>query len=74
MRSIPLLLLLAAPLTAQTPAVHDSIMLPVRHLFDGMRAHDSTLIASAFVKGAVMMSQVPAPGTPQQVSFTSADR
>ncbi len=70
-------LLVAAPLAAQSdipaPPVRDSIVAVVKQLFDGMRAHDSTMIRSAFVEGAVMMGPAPQPGRPQVVQFSSID-
>jgi hypothetical protein len=63
----------ATPLAAQAPVapVRDSIMAPIRRLFDGMRAHDSTAVRSAFVPGA-QFSRPPAPGRPH--AFTSVDQ
>ncbi len=66
-------LLTAAPLAAQGPvpaATRDSIVAVAKRLFDGMRAHDSTMVRSAFAPGA-MMSGVPRPGQP--VGFQSVD-
>lgn len=77
--------LVAAPLGAQdhaahaghaqggAAAVHDSVMMPIKRLFDGMRAHDSTMIRSAFIEGAVMMSPVPRADRPQRVQWSSVD-
>lgn len=84
MRRLPCiaLALLAAPLSAQdhaahpTPgwtAVHDSVMAPIKVLFDGMRAHDSTMIRSAFAPGALMMGSFPRTGLPTAVSFDGID-
>jgi hypothetical protein len=72
MRAVALLLFLAAaPMAAQehsahaghhpAPALQDSIMAPVKAMFDGMRAHDSAMVRSAFVPGA-QFSRPPAPG------------
>ncbi len=66
--------LVAAPLAAQEPAplaTRDSIVAVAKRLFDGMRAHDSTTIRSAFAPGA-MMSGVPRPGQP--VAFEGPDQ
>jgi hypothetical protein len=75
--------LLAAPLAAQNhaahmgnanwTATHDSVMMPIKQLFDGMRAHDSTMIRSAFVPGAVMMGGLPRPNAAPAVRFTPID-
>lgn len=75
------LLLAAAPVAAQdhaahaghhpAPALHDSIMAPVKAMFDGMRAHDSALVRSAFVAGA-QFSRPPAPG--QAHRYTTLDQ
>ena len=75
--------LFAAPLAAQNhaahtapagwTATHDSVMMPIKRLFDGMRAHDSTMIRSAFVTGAMMMGGLPRPNAPQAVRFNSVD-
>jgi hypothetical protein len=75
--------LLAAPVAAQDhaahmgtanwTAAHDSVMMPIKRLFDGMRAHDSSMIRSVFVQGAMMMGGVPRPNAPQAVRFTSID-
>jgi hypothetical protein len=54
-------------------AAHDSVMMPIKRLFDGMRAHDSVMIRSAFVEGAVMMSPVPRADRPQRVQWGSID-
>jgi hypothetical protein len=72
--------LVAVPVAAQDHAAHhgsqavqDSVMMPIKRLFDGMRAHDSTMIRSAFIEGAVMMSQVPRADRPQRVQWSSVD-
>jgi hypothetical protein len=75
--------LVAAPLNAQNhaahmgasgwTAAHDSVMMPIKRLFDGMRAHDSTMIRSAFVPGAMMMGSLPRSGAPSNVTFSSID-
>ena len=75
--------LLAAPLAAQnhaahmgaagwTPA-HDSVMMPIKRLFDAMRAHDSTMARSAFAQGAMMMKGFPRTGLPTAVGFDPVD-
>ncbi len=71
-------LFFTAPLAAQnsaaflpSPAVADSITSVVRTLFDGMRAHDSTMVRSVFVPGA-HFSRPPAPGRPHR--FTTVDQ
>jgi hypothetical protein len=72
MRAVLLLVTLAAvPAAAQdhaahashhpAPALHDSIMAPIKAMFDGMRAHDSAMVRSAFVPGA-QFSRPPEPG------------
>ena len=76
-------LLFAAPLAAQDhaghmapagwTAAHDSVMMPIKRLFDGMRAHDSTMIRSAFVQGAMMMGGLPRANGAQAVRFNSVD-
>ena len=50
----PALLILALPATlyAQTP--EDAVRATVDRLFDGMRAGDSTMVASVFYEGAVL--------------------
>lgn len=65
-----LALVIVAPLAAQDasratadPAVAYSVVAVAKRLFDGMRAHDSTMIASVFAPGAQMTS-VPAAGRP----------
>jgi hypothetical protein len=66
-------LLAAAPLAAQSdvpPATRDSIVAVAKRLFDGMRAHDSTMVRSVFAPGAMLMGQI-RPGQP--ITFTSAD-
>jgi hypothetical protein len=70
--------LLAAPLAAQSPApfrptqpVADSLVRVVRTLFDGMRAHDTTMVRSVFVPGA-QFSRPPAAGRPHR--FTTVDQ
>jgi hypothetical protein len=65
--------LAAAPLAAQSdvpPATRDSIVAVAKRLFDGMRAHDSTMVRSVFAPGAMMMGQI-RPGQP--VTFSSVD-
>ena len=66
-------LVTASPLSAQAPAapVRDSIMAPIRRMFDGMRAHDSAAVRSAFVPGA-QFSRPPAPGRPHR--YTTVDQ
>ncbi len=82
MRAVALLLLLAhAPLAAQDHAGHgahhaaltlqDSILAPIKAMFDGMRAHDSAMVRSAFVPGA-QFSRPPAPG--QAHRYTSLEQ
>lgn len=69
MRAALLLVALGiTPLAAQdhaghhpSPALHDSIMAPIKAMFDGMRAHDSAAVRGAFVPGA-QFSRPPAPG------------
>jgi hypothetical protein len=73
-------LLAAAPVAAQdhaghaghhaAPALHDSIMAPIKAMFDGMRAHDSAMVRSAFVAGG-QFSRPPAPG--QAHGYTTLD-
>jgi hypothetical protein len=73
--------LVAAPAAAQDHAAHaghhpaqavqDSIMAPIKAMFDGMRAHDSTMVRSAFVAGA-QFSRPPAPG--QAHRYTTLDQ
>lgn len=76
------LALVATPAAAQDHAAHhagewttahDSVMMPIKRLFDGMRAHDSTMIRSAFAPGALMMGSFPRTGLPSSVSFSSVD-
>lgn len=68
MRYLTLALILStSPLAAQQrTATADSVVAVAKRLFDGMRLHDSTMIASAFAPGA-QMTGVPRPGQP--VSF-----
>ncbi len=81
MRRIALLMLstVALPLAAQghashaDHAAHYEVLAPIKQLFDGMRAHDSTLIRGAFAEGAQMMTRSPQPGGQQVVSFESVD-
>lgn len=63
----------AAPGAAMDHARHHEVLAPIKRLFDGMRAHDSTLIRSAFAEGAQMMTRTPRPGGPQLVAFASVD-
>ena len=74
MRALLLLsTLAAAPLAAQSdvpPATRDSIVAVAKRLFDGMRAHDSTMVRSVFAPGAMMMAPI-RPGQP--VAFQSVD-
>lgn len=63
----------AAHHAAEWTAAHDSVMMPIKRLFDGMRAHDSTMIRSAFAPGAMMMGSFPRTGLPSSVSFSSVD-
>lgn len=80
---LALSLAVAAPLAAQAPAAqmggsgwtaaHDSVMQPIKRLFDGMRAHDSTMIRSSFVTGAMMMGGLPRATGAQAVRFNSVD-
>lgn len=75
--------LLGAPLAAQDhaahmgaagwAAAHDSVMVPIKRLFDGMRAHDSTMVRSAFAQGAIMMKALPRTGLPTGVGFDPVD-
>jgi hypothetical protein len=73
--------LVASPLAAQDHAAHaqsgwsahDSVMMPIKRLFDGMRAHDSTMVRSAFVPGALMMGSLPRTGLPSSVTYSSVD-
>lgn len=65
--------LAAAPLAAQSdapPATRDSIVAVAKRLFDGMRAHDSTMVRSTFAPGAMMMGPI-RPGQP--IAFESVD-
>ena len=55
-RFLLLPMLLAAPLAAQTGEAA-KVMEPITRLFDGMRAHDSTLVLSAFAPGARLVSK-----------------
>jgi hypothetical protein len=48
--------LLATPAAAQTGEAA-KVMEPIARLFDGMRAHDSTLVRSAFASGARLVSK-----------------
>jgi hypothetical protein len=68
-----LAVLAVSPLAAQGPAapVRDSIMVPIRQLFDGMRAHDSAAVRAAFVPGA-QFSRPPMPG--QAHRYTTLDQ
>lgn len=52
-----------APRAAADPAVAYSVVAVAKRLFDGMRAHDSTMIASVFAPGA-RMTGVPRAGRP----------
>jgi hypothetical protein len=71
----------AAPLAAQDHGTHaghhpaqalqDSIMVPIKAMFAGMRAHDSAMVRSAFVPGA-QFSRPPAPG--QAHGYTTLDQ
>lgn len=80
---LALSLVAAAPLAAQDHAAHmgaagwtaghDSVMVPIKRLFDGMRAHDSTMIRSAFAPGAMMMKALPRTGLPTSVGFDPSD-
>ena len=75
--------LLAAPLAAQDhaahmaaaswTAAHDSVMLPIKQLFDGMRAHDSAQVRASFAPGAVLMAPLPRTGLPPSVKFDGVD-
>jgi len=47
-KSLFLLGLLAAPLSAQSAADRDAVLKPVNQLFDGMRKHDSAMVRAAF--------------------------
>lgn len=73
LRLSALAVLAGAPLAAQapSPAVRDSILMPIRRMFDGMRAHDSAAVRSAFVPGA-QFSRPPAPGRPHR--YTTLDQ
>jgi hypothetical protein len=51
-------------------AVHDSIMMPIKAMFDGMRTRDTALMRSAFAPGA-MLAQPPRPGQP--LKFETVD-
>src|SRR6188474_2500142 len=48
LRSVVLVALLAAPLSAQTAADREAVLKPVNQLFDAMRKHDSAMARSAF--------------------------
>jgi len=63
--AILLALVIAVPVRAQEPPrpAADSVIAVAKRLFDGMRAHDSTMIASVFAPGA-QMTGVPRPGRP----------
>lgn len=63
--AILLALVIAVPVRAQEPPrpATDSVIAVAKRLFDGMRAHDGTMIASAFAAGA-QMTGVPRPGEP----------
>ncbi len=66
--------LASAPLAAQEPvppATRNSIVAVAKRLFDGMRAHDSTMIRSTFAPGA-MTSELPRAGQP--LAFESPDQ
>src|SRR6185436_6109422 len=47
-KSLFLLGLLAAPLSAQSAADREAVLKPVNQLFDGMRKHDSAMVRAAF--------------------------
>ena len=51
-------------------ALHDSIMVPIKALFDGMRTRDTALMRSAFAPGA-LLAQPPRPGQP--LAFETVD-
>lgn len=63
----------SSPGAAVDHATHHEVLAPIKRLFDGMRAHDSTLIRSAFAAGAQMMNRVPEQGGPQAVGFSSVE-
>ncbi len=69
-----LVLGLAPALGAQSPAIspalRDSIMLPVHRIFAGMHTRDTAMMRSAFAPGA-LLGGVPAPG--RNPSFTPVD-
>ena len=69
----------ASPIAAQdhsahqahpSHALHDSVMAPIKALFDGMRTRDTTLMRSAFAPGA-LLAQPPRPGQP--LKFETVD-
>ena len=74
--AVSTLVVLASPVAAQdhkahpSHAVHDSVMAPIKALFDGMRTRDTALMRSAFAPGA-MMGGVPRAGQP--VRFEQVD-
>lgn len=74
---LPLAIILAAAPVATVSAqqqlsapLRDSIMAPIKSLFDGMRTRDTAMMRSAFAPGTVL-TQLPRPGQP--VKFETID-
>ena len=69
---------LATPMSAQgrpadtvSPALRDSVIAPIKALFNGMRTRDTALMRSAFAPGA-MLSEPSRPGEPLKFGAVDA--
>ncbi len=58
MKHLVLLILTGSFLSTSLFAQNSTILVPIHHMFDGMRAGDSSMIASAFTKNATLESYI----------------
>ncbi len=68
-RSFLLLVLVAAPISAQTVDT-SAVTAPIRALFDGMRQTDSTVMRSAFHPDATLRTTQARPGSEPSITET----
>ncbi len=61
---VPVLSFLSAPSVLSAQADTSAVMAPIQRLFDGMRAHDSAMVRSAFAPDTRMVSSSMRTGTP----------
>jgi hypothetical protein len=62
--ALTLVPILSAPSVLSAQADTSAVMAPIQRLFDGMRAHDSAMVRSAFAPDTRMVSSSMRTGTP----------